>query len=114
MACRAAGIEPIDTVFVQLDDSEGLERNVKQARILGFSGMLIVHPNQIPVAHKYYTPSEEQVTHARKVVENCDLARSEGSGVAFIDGEFIGPPFEERARKLLARGEAIAALNNRD
>jgi citrate lyase subunit beta/citryl-CoA lyase len=112
MACRAAGIEPVDTVFVHLNDHEGLERNIKIARELGFSGMLIVHPKQIPIAHRYYTPSDEQIAHAQLVVEKCDQARSEGSGVAFIGGEFIGPPFEERARKLVSRFKALEAIEN--
>jgi len=113
MACRAARVEPIDTVYVKLNDMEGLERNVKLARELGFSGMLIVHPKQIPIAHRYYTPSADEVAHAREVVEKCDLAKSQGSGVAFTGGEFIGPPFEIRARQLLARHKAIEEFEKR-
>ena len=110
MACRAAGVEPIDTVYVQLNNMDGLERSVKMARELGFSGMLIVHPKQIPIAHKHYTPSSKQINHAREVVKKCDFARSKGNGVAFIGDEFIGPPFEERARILLKRAQTIDDL----
>jgi len=63
-----AGISAIDTVWSALDDQEGFEAEVRNARALGFSGKSCIHPSQVPVVHRLYTPDEEEVAHARRVM----------------------------------------------
>lgn len=69
MAARAAGVEPIDTPYVKIYDLEGLRRFASLGRDLGMSGMLVMSPRQIEVAHECYTPNEEEIDYATEVVE---------------------------------------------
>lgn len=107
MAARAAGVTPIDTVHIDVHDLEDLKQNLKTAKTLGFGGMLVLHPKELPVVHEYFTPSQKEVEHANKVVRLADEAGEEGKGVAVIDGEFIGPPMVRKARSLLEKHKTI-------
>lgn len=73
-----AGISAIDTVWSALDDQEGFEAEVRNARALGFSGKSCIHPSQVPVVHRLYTPDEEEVAHARRVMEAMRAAEQAG------------------------------------
>lgn len=103
MAARAAGVTPIDTVHIDVHDLEDLKQNLATAKTLGFGGMLVLHPKELPVVHEYFTPSEQEVEHAKKVVRLATEAGEEGKGVAVIDGEFIGPPMVRKAKSLLEK-----------
>ncbi len=107
MAARANGVIPIDTVHIHVHDLEDLEKNVKFARILGFEGMLILHPKEIEIAHRYFTPSEQEVEDAREMLRLAKEVEEQGRGVAVINGKFIGPPMVVAAKKLLNRHRAI-------
>lgn len=107
LACRAAGIEPIDTPYVKVHDLEGLRSFAQRARDLGMAGMLVMTPKQIPIAHEVYTPSEAEVALARKMVQAADEAAKEGRGIAVVDGMFVSPPTLKAARKVLERAKAI-------
>ena len=107
MGARAAGCEPIDTVYVAIDDLEGFEREVRLARSLGYSGKLLVHPSQIEIAHKHFSPSTEQINDARKVLQIAENSRRKGLGVDRVGNKFVGPPFIKRARRIMAIAEAI-------
>jgi len=111
LAARAAGVEPIDTPYVKVHDLEGLKPFTQRGRDLGMAGMLVMTPKQIPIAHAAYTPSDEEITYAKEVVEAAEAARKEGRGIAVVDGKFISPPTLKAARKVLARVEAIENLN---
>jgi citrate lyase subunit beta/citryl-CoA lyase len=107
MAARANGVIPIDTVHIHVHDLEDLEKNVKFARILGFEGMLILHPKEIEIAHRYFTPSDQEVEDAREMLRLAREVEEQGRGVAVINGKFIGPPMVVAAKKLLERHRAI-------
>ncbi|MDD1698423.1 MAG: CoA ester lyase [Methanoregula sp.] len=107
MAARANGVIPIDTVHIHVHDLQDLEKNVKFARILGFEGMLILHPKEIEIAHRYFTPSEQEVEDAREMLRLAKEVEEQGRGVAVINGKFIGPPMVVAAKKLLERHRAI-------
>jgi citrate lyase subunit beta/citryl-CoA lyase len=107
MAARATGVIPIDTVHINVHDLEELEENIKIARILGFEGMLILHPKELELAHRYFSPSEEEVEHADKVLELHEKAKKMGKGVAILDQTFIGPPMVIAAKKSIERHELI-------
>ncbi|MHB8104780.1 MAG: aldolase/citrate lyase family protein, partial [Dehalococcoidales bacterium] len=107
MAARATGVIPIDTVHIDVHDLEGLEENVKLARILGFEGMLVLHPKELEIVHKYFTPNENEVENAREMLRLSRQAEAMDKGVAVLNGKFIGPPMVIAAEKILERDERI-------
>jgi citrate lyase subunit beta / citryl-CoA lyase len=107
LAARANDVYPIDTSFNNVHDLEGLEYNLKIAKKLGFEGMSVLHPKQIELAHKYFTPSQEEVENANELLRLNEFAIKESRGVAIKDGKFIGPPLIDGAKKLLAKYELI-------
>ncbi len=97
---RAVGLEPpIDSVYPQLDNEDGLRREAELARRLGFFGKSAIHPRQIPILHEVFTPSEEELEWARRVISAFE--ESGGAAVQLPDGEFVDLPVEQRARRLL-------------
>jgi citrate lyase subunit beta/citryl-CoA lyase len=111
-ASRAAGLEaPLDTVWVDLQDAEGLEASARTALACGFQGKMCIHPNQVPVVNRVFTPSEDEIAFAERVA--AAFAKAEAAGVASIqlDGKFIDYPIVYRAQRLL---EKIAAIRSRE
>ncbi|MEA3443928.1 MAG: CoA ester lyase [Bacteroidota bacterium] len=107
MAARATGVIPIDTVHVNLHDLEHLEENVKLAKTLGFEGMLVLHPKELPIVHKYFTPSEKEVEDASDMLRLSTEAEKMGKGVAVFNGKFVGPPMVIAAKKILKKNNQI-------
>ncbi|WP_026706300.1 HpcH/HpaI aldolase/citrate lyase family protein [Flavobacterium soli] len=107
MGARAHNIIPIDTVHVRVKDLEDLEKNLVLSRKLGFEGMLVLNPMELPLVHQYYSPSNEEVEHSREILRSDEEARESGVGVAIINGKFIGPPFVAKAKKILKLHESI-------
>ncbi len=112
MAARASDVIPIDTVHIKVHDLEDLERNLMLARTLGFEGMLVLHPKELPLVHKYFSPSDEEVKSALEMLRIAEEAKKEGKGVAVKDGRFIGPPMVNAAQKILQRFNLINDKNN--
>lgn len=102
-AARATGVIPIDTVHIKVHDLEDLEKNLKVAKNLGFEGMLILNPKELPLCHQYFSPSEDEVAWAKEMVQLADEAVSEGKGVAVKEGKFIGPPMVKMAKNIIAK-----------
>lgn len=101
---RAAGIgPPIDGVYTDLHDLDGLRRSSIRSRTLGFVGRSVLHPKQLPVVHEVYTPSPEELAHAERLVAALREAELSGTGALRIDGEFIDLAIVKRAQALLAR-----------
>lgn len=96
-ACKAAGIQPIDSVFSNVGDMEGLKKNVIRSKALGFEGMGCIHPRQVPVIHAGFCPDEEEVTKAEKIIEAFNEANARGLGVTSIGTKMIDPPVVKRA-----------------
>jgi citrate lyase subunit beta/citryl-CoA lyase len=109
-ASRAAGIEaPFDTVWVDLADGEGLEASARTALGFGFQGKMCIHPNQIAVVNRVFTPSEMEIAFAERVVAAFARAEAEGSAAIQLDGKFIDYPILYRAQRVLEKIEAIRA-----
>jgi len=111
MAARANNITPIDTVHINVHDLIDLEVNLKLARNLGFEGMLVLHPKEIDLVHKYYSPSQDEYMEAIEMLKLKEEAEDQGKGVAVINNKFIGPPMVLTARRIIARYESIAKKN---
>ena len=107
-ASRAAGIEaPLDTVWIDLADEEGLEASARTALGFGFQGKMCIHPNQIAVVNRVFTPSEAEIAFAERVVAAFARAQAEGSAAIQLDGKFIDYPIVYRAQRVLEKIEAI-------
>ena len=104
LAASAAEVAPLDTVFVNFRDLDGLRRECLEAECDGFTGKMAIHPDQVAVINDAFTPSAESVDHARAVVAAFD--QSDNAGVVAIDGQMYDIPHLRRARGLLARAKA--------
>ncbi len=102
VAARAAGVWAIDTVYTDLQDEDGLRAEASQARRLGYSGQLLIHPNQIEPVHQAWAPSAAEIEWARRVLASFDEATARGDGVVALDGKMIDAPVVARARELIA------------
>lgn len=96
-AARAAGIQPIDTVFSDVADMEGLRQSVIEAKSLGFEGKGCIHPRQIPVVHQAIAPTTEEIEKAKKIVLAFEEAERKGLGVVALGSKMIDPPVVKRA-----------------
>ena len=108
---RAAGKEPpIDTVWVDLKDAEGFEQSTMHIKDLGYQGKMCIHPDQIAVANRCFTPTPEQVARAQRVIDAFTAAEAAGSSSIQLDGQFIDYPIVYAAQRVLAISEKIAKL----
>jgi citrate lyase subunit beta / citryl-CoA lyase len=96
-AARAAGIQPIDSVFSDVGDMDGLRQNVLQSKALGFDGMGCIHPRQIRIIHENFAPSAEEIEKAKKIVFAFHKATEQGLGVVSLGTKMIDPPVVKRA-----------------
>lgn len=103
MGAKANNVIPIDTVHIRVHDMEDLERNLIIGRNLGFEGMLVLNPKEIPLVHQYYSPSEDEVDWATEMLQLSEEAVAMGKGVAVKDNKFIGPPMVKMARSILKK-----------
>jgi citrate lyase subunit beta/citryl-CoA lyase len=109
-ASRAAGIEaPLDTVWVDLQDEEGLEASTRLALGLGFQGKMCIHPNQIAVVNRVFTPTNAEIDFAERVVAAFAAAEKQGRAAIQLDGKFIDYPIVYRAQRTLDATAAIRA-----
>ncbi len=97
----AAHVQVVDGVWPDIQDPEGLLKDVQQSRRLGFSGKSLIHPSQIDVINKVFTPSEEDVEFATAVIEAFEQAQQRGDGAIAFRGQLIDKPIVDRARQTL-------------
>ena len=110
MGARSCGVYPIDTVHIKVHDLEDLEKNLILSRKLGYEGMLVLNPKELPLVHKYFSPTKEEVEWADEMVRLSEEAINEGKGVALKDGKFIGPPMLKMARDIIAKNNLIQSI----
>lgn len=103
-AAASLGIDVVDVPFLDLDDPDGMERDARLALDLGFSGKGSIHPKQIPILNKVFTPDEAQVTHARRVIQAFEDA---DTGLVVIDGKLIEKPVLREMHRILKIAERI-------
>jgi len=100
-AARAAGIQPIDTVYSDVTNMEGLRESVIEARSLGFDGKGCIHPRQVKIVHEAFAPTEPEIEKARKIVAAFEDAEKKGLGVVSIGSKMIDLPVVKRAQKTI-------------
>ena len=100
-AAKAAGIQPIDSVFSDVADMEALARNVQTSKGLGFEGMGCIHPRQIAVIHENFAPDPDEIEKAKKIVLAFKEAEAKGLGVVSLGSKMIDPPVVKRAQKTI-------------
>jgi len=96
-AARAAGIQPIDSVFSDVADMDALRENVLNSKALGFDGMGCIHPRQIRVIHEAFAPTSGEIEKAMKIVFAFHEAEKNGLGVVALGSKMIDPPVVKRA-----------------
>jgi citrate lyase subunit beta/citryl-CoA lyase len=111
IACRAAGImPPIDTPWmVDLKDIDGLVADAKKAKAYGFQGKLVIHPNQIQPCHDVFTPTEEEIAKAKKIIDAFEEAERQGRAAIQLEGKFIDYAVVEKAKRVYALAQGITA-----
>lgn len=109
-ASRAAEIDaPLDTVWADLTDPDGLEASARTALAYGFQGKMCIHPDQIAVANRVFTPSDAEIAFAERVCAAFAQAEAEGSAAIQLDGKFIDYPIVYRAQRVLKKIATIRA-----
>ncbi len=101
VAAKAAGIQPIDSVFSDVDDLDGLKRSILESKSLGFEGMGCIHPRQIPFVNQGYAPSEAEIEKAGRIVLAFEEAKRQGLGVVALGSKMIDAPVVARAQKII-------------
>ncbi|MDL2338236.1 MAG: CoA ester lyase [Pseudomonadota bacterium] len=108
VACRAYGLRPVDGPFGNFTDPDGFVSAARRAAVLGYEGKWVIHPSQIELANRVYTPSDAEVTQARRILEAMAQARQQGLGAVSLDGRLIDTVNIRMAESLIAKADTIA------
>lgn len=109
-ACKAAGIQAIDSVFSNVADNEALAANVRISKSLGFEGMGCIHPRQIPVIKREFAPDADEIEKAKQIVLAYHDALSKGLGVVALGSKMIDAPVVKRAEKTIQLAESLKLI----
>ena len=110
IAAAAAHVQPIDGVWVDLNDSAGLLGFAKQSRQLGFSGMSCIHPSQVDAINAVFSPTAEEIDYCQKVLQAFAEANARGDGSIAFGGQLIDRPIIERARRAIDTARSLGIL----
>ncbi|GBG95253.1 citrate lyase subunit beta [Ligilactobacillus salitolerans] len=110
-AARAAGIAAFDTVFTNMDDTEGFYRETNYIHQLGFDGKSLVNPRQIEMVNKVYQPTKPEIENALNVIAAIKDAESKGSGVISMNGQMVDRPVVLRAQRVMKLAQAAHIVN---
>jgi malyl-CoA/(S)-citramalyl-CoA lyase len=108
-ACRAYGLRPIDGPFGDFSDPEGYKVAARRAAALGCEGKWAIHPSQVELANEVYTPTEKEVTRAKRILVEMDKAAKEGKGAVSLDGRLIDAASIRMAENVVRQIEQIEA-----
>lgn len=110
-AARAAGIAAIDTVYSDVDNTEGFQAETTRIKQLGFDGKSVINPRQIPLVNEIYAPTAKEIQNAKEVVWAIREAEEKGSGVISLNGKMVDKPIVERAERVIALAIAAKLIN---
>jgi citrate lyase subunit beta/citryl-CoA lyase len=100
-ACKAAGIQAIDSVYADVGNEEGLRETARISKGLGFEGMGCIHPRQLPVIHDVFKPAEQELIRAKQIVLAYEQAEAMGLGVVSLGTKMVDPPVVKRALQII-------------
>src|SRR6266542_1073764 len=109
-ACAANDLQAIDMVYIDFHDIDGLRLEAQQGAGLGFSGKQIIHPNQVAAVQEAFTPSDEAIEYAKRIVKSFEASQEEGKGAYALDGKMIDMPLLKNAQKVLERAKAAGKV----
>jgi len=109
VAARANGLRPVDGPFGDHSDPEGYESKAKAAAVLGCEGKWAIHPSQVPMANTVFSPSEKEVTYAKRVLAAMKQAADEGKGAVSLDGRLIDLASIRQAEVMVQKADEISA-----
>ena len=104
-ACKAAGIQPIDSVYSDVANTEGLKETALTSRSLGFEGMGCIHPRQIGIVRECFLPEVKEIQKAASIVIAFEKAEKEGLGVVALGSKMIDPPVVKSALTTISLAE---------
>lgn len=108
LAARAAEIQPLESVYSDVEDEEGLRKSVFEAKSLGFEGQGCIHPGQIRIVHQGFAPTDKEIDKAKRISLALEEAKKKGSGVVALGSKMIDLPVVKRAERILR----LAIANN--
>jgi len=112
MAAKAAGITPIDNVFLDIPNLDELKVETRQGQQLGYEGKACIHPSQVDPVNEVYTPTQEEVAYARELVAAFEQAVAEGKGAVAFRGRMIDGPIADIERIVLERARKAGMTVN--
>ncbi len=104
-ACRAQGLRPVDGPFGDIDDAEGYAAAARRAAALGYEGKWAIHPSQVEIANRIFSPSDKEIEWARRVTEALRRAEREGRGAVTLEGRMIDAASIRMAQRVLEKAE---------
>ncbi|MEF9992390.1 MAG: aldolase/citrate lyase family protein [Romboutsia sp.] len=110
MAGRACGLEVLDTVYADVSNDEGFLKEANLIKRMGFGGKSLIHPRQVELIHDVYTPTEQEIAKAKKIVDATEEALKQNLGVFTVDGKMVDKPIIERAQRVLQLAQAAGVL----
>jgi len=109
VAARANGLRAIDGPFGDISDPDGFAAQARRSAVLGCEGKWAIHPSQVDVVNQIFSPSEEEVTRAKRVLSAMEEAKSEGRGAVTLDGRLIDLASIRQAEVLVRKAEVIGS-----
>lgn len=106
MACAAFGLQAIDLLFLDFRDPEGLRAEAVRGAQLGYAGMQVIHPNQVPIVQEVFTPDAAAIEHARRVLDAARKNLAAGHGAFALDNKMVDMPIIKAAERVMARARA--------
>lgn len=111
IAARSAGLIPVDTPYLDLNDFQGFLSEERESYQIGFGGCLLINPKQIDLANRVFSPTPEEIAHAEGVIAAIAEAKKHGAAVAIYNGVTVGPPMIKSAKKALKARDLIERFN---
>jgi citrate lyase beta subunit len=112
VACAAFGLQAIDIVTIDFKNLEAVRTEAEFGARLGFAGKQIIHPAQVEPVQSAFTPNDEAIANAKRIVETFEASQKEGKGAFALDGKMIDMPLLKNAQKVLERAQAAGKLSN--
>lgn len=111
LAAAAAGVQPVDGVFVDFRDEAAFRRDCEIGAAMGYTGKVTIHPSQIPIVNEYFTPSPNEVAEAQELLAAFEENRAKGRMAFSFKGEMVDVPHLERARTIVERARQAGVID---